>query len=91
MAAIDGQRCAGDEAARLRAHQQQRRVQLFQPAKPALGNAPDQRLPGIGGEEVPVQLGLEIAGAERVDADAVASPFQRQAFVSCTTAALEAA
>ena len=42
------------------------------------GNAPDQRLSCVRGEEIAVQLGLDIAGAQRIHADVVPRPFHRQ-------------
>ena len=72
MAAVDGEDRSGHVGAGVRRQQQQRAVQIGQPAEPALRDALDQRLAGIAGEEVGVQLGLDIAGAQRVDADAVA-------------------
>ncbi len=46
-------------------------------AEPALRDAADLRLPGLGREEVAVEVGFHITRRQRVHADAVARPFQR--------------
>ena len=52
-------------------------VELVGAAEAALRDARAQLFAGLGGEEVAVQLGLHVAGGERVDANPVARQLER--------------
>ena len=78
MAAIGDEYGAGDVGSGIGDKKQQGAVEVFGTPQPALRDAPDQRLPGFGGKELAVDIGLDIAGTERVDADIVARKLQSQ-------------
>ncbi len=78
VAAIDHDFCAGHEGAGIRSEQKQRAIEVRHLAEPPLRNSRDQGLSRRGGEEIAVDIRLDIAWAEGVDADPVARPFQAQ-------------
>ena len=78
MPAIDDDLGPGDVAPGVRDEQQKRAVKVRGLAEPALRDAPHHRLPGLGREEVAVDVGLDITRAERVHTDPVARPFERE-------------
>ena len=78
MATVDGDHAAGHEAAGLRRQQQQRAVEMLGLADAPLRDALDQPLAAGRLPEVAVHLGLDVAGADRVDPDVVARPLHGQ-------------
>ena len=78
MSAVDGDNAAGHKRAGTRNQQQQRAVEFSELAETALRYALDQCFSGIALEKVVIQLCHEIPGRERVDANAITRPFQRQ-------------
>jgi hypothetical protein len=78
MTAINLDSRAGDVAACLRGEQQQCAIEIFRFAKPTLRDAFDQLEARVGSEEIAIEISLDVAGAKRIDANAVARPFERQ-------------
>ena len=60
-------------------------------AESPLRHSLDQRLAGLAREEVAVDVGLDVAGRERVDADLVARELERERLVRWISPAFEAA
>src|SRR3546814_6603974 len=57
--------------------EEERRVEVGKASKAALGDALDHGLAGIGLEEAGVEVGADIAGRQRIDADPEAREFER--------------
>ena len=75
MAAVCDDHASGHVGTGPRSQQQKRPFELSQFTEASLRHAPDERLAGIAAEEFVVELGLEISGSKRVDANTVACPF----------------
>ena len=56
--------------------EEERAVEILGLTEAAHRDALDHRLPGLAREEFLVELGRDVAGRERVNADAVARPFK---------------
>ena len=79
VAAIDRDDRAGDIGARRRGQQQHRAVEIVGLRRPgATGSARRASCPASLSQELAVEIGLDIAGRERVDEDAVARQLHRQ-------------
>lgn len=61
MSAVDGEDAAVDEAAGRSGQQQQGAIEFAGLAEAARGHAREQALAGLAGEEVPVEIGLDVA------------------------------
>lgn len=78
MAAVDGQEDARHPGRGVGREEEEGGVEILRSAEPSHRDALDHGLAGGGGEEVGIDVGLDIARRERVDADAVARPFERE-------------
>ncbi len=58
------------------AEQEKRSVEFLGVSQPALRHALDERLSRVACEELPVDVGFDVAGRERIDPDPVARPFE---------------
>src|SRR3546814_6893322 len=76
VAAIDYDGAASHVGGCIGRKQEQGAVQIRRLPQSALGNAADHCLPGIRGEEFPIQIGFYIAWRQRVDANSMARPLQ---------------
>lgn len=78
MAAVDGEAAAGHVASCLAGEQEEGAVELAHLSGAAHGDALDHGLAVVALEKVVIDLGLEIARRDGVDADAMARPVERQ-------------
>src|SRR5262245_46393941 len=77
VAAIHRQDGTRHVRTRIRAHQQQRTFQLARLPEPPLRDSLDQDLAGFAREELPIEVRLDVSGAQGVYADTMASEFER--------------
>ena len=78
--AIHGDDRSGHVARGLRGEQQDRAVEIAFLAESALRNSLDQPLARWRRPEVVIELGVDITGRQRVDANAFRGPLQRERF-----------
>src|SRR5215208_8416925 len=78
--AVDRDRRAGHPARGVRTEEQEGAVEILRLPEPAHGDALQHRLAVLGRKEPGVDVGRDVARCERVDADAVARPFERVSF-----------
>src|SRR3984893_8044303 len=78
VAAINRDDRAGHISARRRRQKKQRAVKVRRLGNPPQRNAVDQILAGLGLEVFAIEIGLDIAGRQRVDENAVTRQFHRQ-------------
>src|SRR3546814_5447195 len=75
--AVDLDDRAGHVGGGIGGKEEERRVEVGKASKAALGDALDHGLAGIGLEEAGVEVGADIAGRQRIDADPEAREFER--------------
>src|SRR5215471_5533270 len=78
MPAIDRHDTAGHERPGIRNQEQQRSIKFVELSEASLWHPLDERFSMFALEELIIQLSCEISGCQRIDADAVTRPLERE-------------